>query len=102
MWIIKPTRIREFASQYPSAAPALERWLELAQDARWRSLVDIRKTFRAADEVRVASGKTVVVFNIKGNDFRLITAVHYDRGKVFVMLFLTHAEYSKDFWKEVL
>jgi mRNA interferase HigB len=102
MWIIKPSRIREFARRYPQAAPALERWLKLAEDGRWASLVDLRRVFRNADEVRVASGRVAVVFNIKGNDFRLITAIHYNRGKVFVMMFLTHAEYTKDSWKENL
>ena len=102
MRIIKPARIREFATQYPLAAAALERWLDSAKDARWSSLMDVRKVFRAADQVRVASGRTVVVFNIKGNDFRLITAIHYNHGKVFVLLFLTHAEYSKDAWKGIL
>src|SRR5438105_6625983 len=102
MWIIKPTRIREFAARCPPAASALERWLKLSEGARWTSLVDIRRVFRSADEVRVASGRVVVVFNIKGNDFRLITAIHYNRGKVFVMLFLSHAEYSRNTWKDYL
>ncbi len=102
MWIIKPARIREFARQYPQAASSLERWLKLAEGGQWSSLVDIRSVFRSADEVRVASGRVVVVFNLKGNDFRLITAIHYNRGKVFVMMFLTHAEYDKDTWKENL
>jgi mRNA interferase HigB len=102
MWIIKPARLTEFSRQYPAAAPALERWLWLTRIAQWSSLADVRRVFRAADEVRVRSGRVVVVFNIKGNDFRLITAIHYNRGKVFVMLLMTHAAYSKNAWKEIL
>lgn len=44
----------------------------------------------------------MTVFNICGNDFRLITAIHYDRRAVFVLRFLTHAEYSKNTWKQEL
>ena len=102
MWIIKPSRIRQFATEYPAAAPSLIRWLKLARTGEWHSLVDVRKAIPSADEVRVASRRTVVVFNIKGNDFRLITAVHYNRGKVFVLSLLTHAEYSRNSWKDVL
>lgn len=102
MRIIKPTRIREFAGRHPAAASSLERWLEAAEAAHWRNLVDVRRVFSSADEVKVSSGRTVVVFNIAGNKFRLITAIHYNLGKVFVLMFLTHAEYGKDRWKDVL
>lgn len=41
-----------------------------------------------------------VVFNIGGNKYRLITAVHFNRGKVYVRAVLTHAEYDSGKWKE--
>jgi mRNA interferase HigB len=49
----------------------------------------------------VESGRTVTVFNIT-NDFRLITAIHYNRREVFTLRFLTHAEYDKGAWKNTL
>ncbi|MDB5301870.1 MAG: hypothetical protein JWO87_3533 [Phycisphaerales bacterium] len=52
--------------------------------------------------MKVGSGKTVTVFNIRRNDFRLLTAIHYNRAKVYILDFLTHAEYSKDAWKKRL
>lgn len=102
MRVIKPARITEFAAQYPDAQTMLRRWLELASCARWSAWADVRKTFRDADEVRVASGRKVVVFNIRGNKYRLIVAIHYDMRKVFVLRLLTHAQYSKDSWKDEL
>jgi mRNA interferase HigB len=102
MRIIKPTRVREFGRRYPAAAPSLEHWLEAARAAHWRNLVDVRRVFRSADEVKVGSGRTVVVFNIAGNQYRLITAIHYNLEKVFVLMLLHHAEYGKDRWKGVL
>jgi hypothetical protein len=56
----------------------------------------------AADQVRVASGNPVMVFNICGNHFRLVCAIHYNTGKVFLLRFLTHAEYDQDRWKNEL
>ncbi len=70
--------------------------------AGWTSFADLRQTFASADQVRVASGRTVVVFNIAGNRFRLIAAVHYVTAIVFALRFLTHAEFSKDKWKDTL
>ena len=52
--------------------------------------------------MRVDSRRIVVVFNVSGNKFRLITAIHYNVAKVFVLRFLMHAEYSKDQWKQEL
>jgi mRNA interferase HigB len=100
--IIKPSTVRVFARQHPAAAAGLGRWLELVKAARWRTLHDVRRVFRSADEVRVASGRAVVVFNIAGNQFRLIAAIHYNLEKVFVLRFMTHAEYSKNRWKDLL
>lgn len=52
--------------------------------------------------VRVASERPVFVFNIAGNNFRLIVAIHFNTGRVFLLDFLSHAEYSKDAWKNKL
>lgn len=70
--------------------------------ANWSGITDLRQTFPSADPVRVASGRTVVVFNIARNRYRLITAIHYNLRKVFVLRFLTHAEYDRQTWKEAL
>ena len=75
---------------------------QLGRAAHWRALPDLRRSFRSADEVRVASGRTVVIFNIGGNAYRLITAIHYNRQIVYVLRFMTHADYSKDRWKDDL
>lgn len=48
----------------------------------------------------VSSARTVTVFNIAGNDYRLISAIHYDTGIVYALQVLTHGEYSKDRWKK--
>jgi mRNA interferase HigB len=100
--VIKPATVRAFERQHPGAAAALERWLDLTRAAHWHTLLDVRRSCRSTDEVRVASGRTVVIFNIGGNAYRLITAIHYNRQIVYVLRFMTHADYSKDRWKDEL
>ena len=102
MRIIKPATVKGWASRHADAVGALERWMALVEEAEWTSLTDIRTAFRTADEVVVGSGRRVVVFNIGGNKYRLIAAVHYNTQIVYAMLFMTHAEYDKDQWKKVL
>ena len=50
--------------------------------------------------VSIASGNTVTVFNIGGNDFRLVVSIKYKWGVVYVRELMTHQEYSKDTWKD--
>ena len=77
-------------------------WYKVTKVARWRSLSDTRRTFGHADIVRVGSGRTAVVFNIGGNNHRLITAIHDDRNTVYVLRVLAHREYTRGKWKEEL
>jgi mRNA interferase HigB len=100
--IIKETFLIAAAEQYPKAARFLEAWRATVRAAQWKNLNAVRKTYASADAVKVASGRTVVVFNVCGNDYRLIVALHYNRQIAYTLNFLTHADYSKDRWKEEL
>lgn len=100
MRIITPSRLRSFASRHADAAESLQRWEQLVSAADWSDVEHLRAVFASADPVRVASGRTVYVFNIKGNRFRLIVAIHFNTRRVFIRDFLTHAQYSKDAWKQ--
>jgi mRNA interferase HigB len=97
--IIKPSRIREYGRQYPDADAPLRIWLNATKGNAWHNIGEVRKTYRSADAVRVASERTVTVFNIGGNKYRLVVAIHYNVGAVFILRFLTHAEYDKNAWK---
>jgi len=100
--VIKASRIREFARKHARESASLEIWLVKVRNANWESFSDVRATFGTADQVSVGSGKNVIVFNIGGNDYRLICAVHYNRKNLYVLRFLTHAEYDKNIWKKEL
>jgi mRNA interferase HigB len=102
MRIITRKRLRDFAQRYPDAAEPLQKWHDLVREAEWESLQDVRRVYPHADAVTVASGSTVTVFNIGGNKYRLIAAIHYNTQRVYVLRLLAHADYSKDFWKDDL
>jgi mRNA interferase HigB len=56
--------------------------------------------YPSTDGVKLKSQIVVTVFNVKGNEYRLLTNVNYDRQAVLVLELLTHAEYDKERWKE--
>lgn len=62
--------------------------------------MDVKKTYNSVDQVIVSSGKSVLVFNI--GSYRLIAAAHFKTGNLYVLRFLTHAEYDKNDWKNEL
>ena len=80
----------------------MEWWLEIVQCGTWRTLPQLQRTFPSADLVKVASGRLVLVFNISGNAYRLIAAIHFNTGLVYAIAFMSHAEYSKNRWKNTL
>lgn len=102
MTIARYERLEASAKKFPDARSALRAWAAFVRGAAWRSIQDVRQTYSHADAAKVASGKTVTVFNIKGNHYRLIVAIDYGLQVVNVLEFLTHGEYSKDRWKESL
>lgn len=77
-------------------------WRKTVKAATWRNLVDMRQSYPDTDVVKVRSGRTVLIFNIRRNDYRLITAAHFNRQIIYTLRLMTHAEYSKDRWKETL
>ena len=99
MRIIKDSRLREHAKQHSRAASSLRLWRTATRSASWKTSADVKHTFRSADQITLPNGHRVVVFNIGGGAFRLITVIHHNRGIVFIRKFLTHAEYSKEDWK---
>ena len=94
MRVISRPAILKFAERHPDALVPLMNWYRIAKRAEWRSLAEVRSDFAHADVV----GRRTV-FNIHGNDYRLIARVNYKTSRVFILHVLTHAEYSKGDWK---
>jgi mRNA interferase HigB len=102
MHVIAARAIRDYAIQYQDASTWLFTFLERAEAANWSSIADVRRVYPQADAVKVRSGSDVIVFNASGNNYRLISAIHFNRGKVYILRFLTHAQCSKERWKDQL
>ena len=94
MRIIAKSRLVALAVAYGDCIDQVAAWHGIASVATWTNLSEVRRTFRHAD---VVGDKTV--FNIKGNDYRLIVHIRYDTGIIYIKDLLTHAEYDKNVWK---
>ena len=91
MRIIARRTLREFWEQHPDAEEALRAWYHDAKQADWKTPSDIRRTY--ANASFVANNR--VVFNIRGNNYRLIVALNYDYGIGYIRFVGTHNEYDQ-------
>lgn len=93
--IITRKRLREFGARHREAVTLLNVWFAIMSRTDFGSFAKLRKVFPSADKV----GK-FTVFDIGGNKYRLVAAIHYSRKKVYIRHVLTHSEYDPDKWKE--
>jgi mRNA interferase HigB len=100
--IIKEAFLVAAGRDHPPVSRHLETWRQTVKAAAWRTLVDVRRSYPDTDSVKVRSGRAVLIFNLRRNDYRLIAAVHFNRQISYTLRFMTHAEYSKDRWKDTL
>lgn len=91
MRVIAKKHLVSFWSRHRDVEQALKAWHEEALSANWRTPQDIKNQYRSASFV----GRNRVIFNIKGNDYRLITAIAYQFGVIYIKFIGTHAQYDK-------
>jgi len=94
MHIISLSKLKQFWQKHPNSEPNLRSWFKLTTEHQWRNFNDVRICFPSADLVG-----NLTVFNIGGNEYRLITYIDYKYNKVFIRDVLTHSEYNKNKWK---
>ncbi len=100
MHIIAKPPINEFVQQYPTTKSSLYSWYKIMKNTNFSSFNELRSTFPSVDKVKNKQGTSLFIFNIGGNNTRLIAAIHFNRNKLYIRNILTHAEYSKDNWKD--
>ena len=84
-WVVQePQRIKAARSQY-------DVWLDIVFRAQWRNPEDVKASYPKASILKASR----VVFNIKGNDYRLVAALQYRAGAVAIRFFGTHSEYDR-------
>jgi len=93
MRIVSHRRIKEFYEKkgHENSRVALQRWYDITENAEWKNLSDIKVDFPSVDYV----GNQHYVFNIKGNNYRLVVVIKFTIGYVYIRFVGTHAEYDK-------
>ncbi|ALV94453.1 MULTISPECIES: type II toxin-antitoxin system HigB family toxin [Pantoea] len=90
MRIISVRSLREFMTANPDSAQPLRAWIDEAQKANWSNPADIKDQYLSASILKGSR----VVFNIKGNDYRLVAAIAYPQKLMFIKFIGTHREYD--------
>jgi len=91
MVIISKATIREFTLKHSDSEVPLENWYDVTSQSNWRSFNEMKSTFNSVDAV----GNDRYVFNIKGNDYRLIALIIFRTRTLFILFIGTHKEYDK-------
>lgn len=103
MRIIARRTLRDFAKKraghkdQPALKAALDAWFDEVRKARWASAAEVKRLYRTASVVTAER----VVFNIKGNDYRLVAAIDFEKGIVWIKWIGSHADYDRIDVKEV-
>ena len=82
--------LREFWELHPDSEQHLKTWYDTAMSSSWRTPNEIKQTYRSASILR--EGR--VVFNIKGNDYRLVVKFNYEKQWIFIRFIGTHEDYD--------
>lgn len=90
MRLISNKALREFASRQREASEPLQAWRKMIEQSTFDSFADLRRVFNSVDKVG-----DYFVFNISGNRYRLIAAIHFNTQTLYVREVLTHAEYDR-------
>ena len=91
MVIISKTILADFAKKHPSVTEALNSWYEITRKEDWSNFADIKNTFNSVD----SAGNDRYVFNIKGNKYRLVAMIHFDKRTIYIRFIGSHSQYDK-------
>ncbi len=94
MHVISYRKLREYGEKHANCRDALDNWYKVASKLVWENLLEVQAVFPKAEAVG-----NFTVFNIKGNNYRLIVSIDYEKEIIYVKYILTHAEYDKEQWK---
>lgn len=91
MRIISRRTLQEYFAKHSTAETPLKSWLYEAKAASWKSPADVKADYASAS---ILNGDRVV-FNIGGNNYRLVVRIHYGAQVIYIKFVGTHAEYDK-------
>ena len=91
MRIFTERTLREYWERHPEVGPSLREWLKQAERANWSSPQQVKADYPSAS---IISGNRVV-FNLKGNNYRLVVHINYRKGRVYIRFIGAHSEYDR-------
>lgn len=89
--IFAKSTLRLFWEKYSDSEQYLKTWYDTAMSSEWKTPSDVKKSYATASVLKDSR----VVFNIKGNAYRLVAKFNYEKGWIFIRFIGTHAEYDK-------
>ena len=89
MWIVTEKRLRQYWQEHPDAEASLREWIKVVNGVTWESFKEARETFGSAD-----FHNEFTIFNVGGNNIRIIAKVEYSKHMVFIKHVFSHAEYD--------
>ena len=95
MRVISKRHLQEFWRGNAGTEASLATWHQVVSQTNWENFAELRRTFRSADQV----GR-LTVFNVKGNDLRVIARIDYHKQILWVRTVCTHTEYDTNDWKK--
>jgi len=89
--IFAKSTLREFWKLHPDSEQYLKTWYDTATNANWLNPADVKQTFSTASILK----NSRIVFNIKGNSYRLIAKFNFEKQWIFIRFIGTHTEYER-------
>jgi len=90
---ISKSGLLKLVKKHPEALSTLTQWFKVAKRAEWHGLHEVRRLYPSADQVG-----DVLIFDVLGGNFRLITRVSYNLQRIYVKALLNHREYDRKEW----
>lgn len=91
MHVISRTKLIAFWNKHKDSEIPLRIWFKKVEQSKWKNINEVKADFPSADYV----GNNRLVFNIKGNNYRIVVIIFFDGQKTYIRFVGTHAEYDK-------
>lgn len=89
--IIAKSTLRNFWLEHPDSEQYLKTWYQTAKNAEWKSPNEVKQSFATASILK----NSRIVFNIKGNTYRLVAKFNFEKQWIFIRFIGTHNDYDK-------
>lgn len=89
--IFSKSTLREFWETYPDSEQHLKTWYDTAMNSEWKTPNEVKQTYANASILK----NSRIVFNVKGNAYRLVSKINYEKQWIFIRFIGTHSEYDE-------